>query len=281
MILVTGATGNIGGEVVKQLLAKGAPVRVLARDPAKAARLGAVEIVQGDLGEPETLGPAFAGVSRVFLAATGPDLARLEGHAIEAARKAGVAHVVKLSAWGVGLEPSILIGRWHQESEETLQASGMSWTMVRPSGFASNALNWAGMIKGQGAVFAPTGDGLNMPVHPRDIAAVSVAALTAPGHEGQVYLLTGPEALTTAQQVAVISAAIDRPLRFVDVPPEAARKGMLESGMPATLAEAILELAALIRAGRGSVLSSTVADVLGRPALTFASWVNENVAAFR
>src|SRR5689334_10241200 len=154
MILVTGATGTVGCEVVKQLVLAGEKVRVLARDPAKAAKLGdGIEIAQGDLARPETLGAAFVGVDRALVLATGPQLAELEGNAFDAARKAGVRHIVKLSADAIGFEPEIAIGRWHRESEEKLKASGIAWTMLWPGNFASNALRWAGPIKAQGAVF--------------------------------------------------------------------------------------------------------------------------------
>jgi uncharacterized protein YbjT (DUF2867 family) len=283
MILVTGATGTVGSEVVKQLLEAGAPVRVIARDPAKAAaKLGsAVDVVRGDLGAPETLGAAFAGVSKAFVLSTGPDGPRLEGNAFDAAKKAGVAHVVDLSVFGAASERGTTIDRWHRESEKKLEASGLAWTFLRPGAFASNALMWIPSIKAQGAVFSPAGEGKMTPIDPRDIAAVAVKALTTPGHEGKAYPLTGPEALSTAEQVAKIAAAIDRPLRFVDVPPAAAREGMLKAGMPALLADALLEFMALARAGHGATITTTVADVLGRPARTFDAWLRDHVAAFR
>jgi uncharacterized protein YbjT (DUF2867 family) len=282
MILVTGATGNVGGEVVKQLLEAGAPVRVLARDPAKAAKLGAgVSVVRGDLAAPETLGPAFAGVTKAFVLSTGPDLARLAGNAVDAAKKAGVAHVVLLSVLGAEFEPSFELGRWHRESERKLEASGLAWTFLRPGSFASNALSWVSSIKAQGVVYSPYGEGKSAPIDPRDIAAVAVKALLAPGHEGKAYSLTGSAAITTGEQVAKISAAIGRPLRFVDVPPEAARDGMLEAGMHPLLVDALLELMARVRAGHGATVSTAVADVLGRPARTFDAWLHDHVAAFR
>jgi len=283
MILVTGATGNIGGEVLKQLLEVGAPVRVLARDPAKAAaKLGAaVTVVRGDLDAPETLGPAFAGVTKAFVLSTGPELARLDGNAIDAARAAGVAHVVTLSVLGAEIEPGLQLARWHRESEKKLEASGLAWTFLRPGAFASNALGWIPMIKAQGVVYSPAGEGKSAPIDPRDIAAVAVKALTSPGHEGKAYTLTGPELLSTGEQVAKIGAAIARPLRFVDVPPQAARDGMLKAGMHPLLVDALLELMAAVRTGHGATISPAVATVLGRPARTFDAWVHDHAAAFR
>jgi len=283
MILVIGATGNIGGEVVKQLLEVGAPVRVLARDPAKAAaKLGAgVEVVHGDLDAPETLGPAFARVSKAFVVSTGPELARLDGNAVDAAKAAGVAHVVLLSVLAAETESGLQLHQWHRESEKKLEASGLAWTFLRPGAFASNALSWIPSIKAQGVVYSPAGDGQSAPIDPRDIAAVAVKALTTPGHEGKAYTLTGPELLSTADQVAKVGAAIGRQLLFLDAPVEGARKGMLKAGMDPRLVDALLELLGNVRAGNTAFVSPTVAEVLDRPARTFDAWVQDNVAAFR
>lgn len=282
MILVTGATGTVGSEVVEQLLAAGHPVRVLTRNPGKAAKYASkVEIAQGDLANPETLTAAFAGVDRVFLLATGPELAKLEGHAIEAAKKASVKHIVKLSAAGAELDPGIALGRWHRESEKHLEGSGLAWTILRPSSFDSNALSWAGMIKDKGTVFHVTGNGKVTPIDPRDIAAVAVAALTLPGHEGKIYEMTGPESLTTAEMVAKISKAIEKPLQAIDTPEAGARAGMLAQGMPLVMVEAILELMALVRGGFRDKPNLVVEEVLGRPARTFDAWLQDHVTAFR
>lgn len=280
MILVIGATGTVGREVVRQLLEAKEDVRVLSRDRARAAKLGeGVEVVEGDLGKPETLGAAFAGVDRAFVLSTGPGVAELEGNAYAAAKKAGVRHIVNISAQGAG-QPELAIGRWHHDSEERLEASGVAWTILRPGQFASNALSWAGSIKAQGAVFAPTGDGKTAPIDPRDIAAVAVKALTTPGHEGKIYELTGPELLTTAEMAQRIGAVIGKEVRHVDVPEAAAREGMLRAGMPEVLASAVLELMALIRAGRGAALSPVVEQVLGRKPRTFDEWARDHAAAF-
>jgi uncharacterized protein YbjT (DUF2867 family) len=282
MILVTGATGTIGSEVVTQLLAAGERVRVLARDPAKAAKLGAgVEIAQGDLSKPETLTAAFEGIEKVFLLATGPDLANLEAHAITAAKRSSVKHIVKLSAQGADIEPGLQLGRWHRESEKNLVESGLTWTILRPGNFASNTLGWAPSIKSQGLVYHLTGAGKSTPIDPRDIAAVAVAALTKPGHEGQIYTLTGPEALSAPEQVEKIGVALEKKLQAIDAPEAAARSGMLAEGMPRELVEALLEMMALIRAGHGATITKTVAEVLGREPRTFDVWLKDNIAAFR
>ena len=159
MILVTGANGNVGSEVVAQLLELGEKVRVLVRDPAKASKLGArVEVVQGDLSKPATLGAAFEGADKVFLLATGPSLPELDGNAVDAAKAARVKHIVKLRAvLRADMEPSVAIGRWHRAGEKKIEASAMAWTFLRPTGFTTNAIRWLPTIKAQGVVYAPLG----------------------------------------------------------------------------------------------------------------------------
>jgi uncharacterized protein YbjT (DUF2867 family) len=282
MILVTGATGTVGGAVVRQLLAAGHPVRALVRQPGAGRVPDGVEVAYGDLSRPETLAAALSGVERMYLLAPlAPDLPRWEADAIDAARAAGVRHVVKHSNLGADDPDATTMQRWHRAGERLLEASAMAWTFVRPTGFMSNALGWADTIRAQGTVYAPAGDGKLAAVDPRDIAAVAVAALTVPGHEGRVYDITGPAALSTADQIAAIGAAIGRPLRYVDIPESAARDGMRASGMPGLIVEALLEFMALVRAGRADTVSDAVSAVTGRPARTFQAWTAEHADAFR
>ncbi len=281
MILVTGATGNVGGGVLDQLLAEGHAVRALARDPAKLEGVkGAFEIAKGDLSRPETLDAAFAGVRAAFVMCVGAGMAALAGNAAAAAKRAGVERVVFLSSSSAGAAFETRLGGWHRAAEAAVKASGVAFTILRPGGFSSNALQWVRAIKTQGAVFRPTGDGKTAPIDPDDIAAVAVKALTAPGHEGKTYALSGPEALSMAEQVAKIGAAIGKPLRFVDVTPEAAREGMVQQGMPEAFIQAMLEIGAEVRAGHAGAVTTTVEEILGRKAVTFDAWVARNVAAF-
>lgn len=281
MILVVGANGTVGSRVVAQLGERGEKVRALVRDTRKATQLGAaVEVVAGDLARPETLGPAFAGIEKVFLVTTGPEA--LERNAIDAARTAGVRRVVKLSSMGFGpRRDALAIGGWHRAVEAHLEASGIPWTILLAGGFASNALGWARTIKEQGAAYAATGDGKVAVVHPDDLAAAAVAALVEPGHEGRRYELTGSEALSFGEQVARIGEAIGKPARFVDVPPEAARGAMLEMGMPAPMVTDMLEVMANIKAGGAATVSPDLERILGRKPRTFAEWARQNAAAFR
>lgn len=241
LILVTGATGTIGSEVVKQLVEAGQKVRVLVRDPAKALKFGTgVEVVKGDLAKPETLIAAFAGVDKAFISTYGIDLPIQEANAFDAAKKAGVKHLVKISARHLDADfvAGTDLGRFHNESESRLRALGIPWTVLRPGMLASNFLLW--LVREQGAVFLPVGDGGDTPTDPRDVAAVAVKVLTTPGHKGMVYELTGPEFLSFAEMVQRMGTIIGKPLKLVDIPEAVAREGLLAAGVPSTQADGIL-----------------------------------------
>jgi uncharacterized protein YbjT (DUF2867 family) len=283
MILITGATGTVGSELVKQLVEARQKVRALVRDPAKALKFGSgVEVVKGDLSKPETLGAAFVGVDKAFvLSAAGPDLVTLEGNAYDAAKRAGIKHIVKLSAFGV--ETDIIPGapgmKWHNESERRLRALGTAWTILRPGPFASNVINFWG-IKQRGGLFLPTGNGKDPQIDPRDIAAVAVKVLTTPGHEEKIYELTGPELLSYAEVVQKIAAVTGKPLKFVDVPVAAWSQEMLGAGFPPPMVDTLLVYFASVKAGRWYV-TSTVPDLLGRPARTFDQWAKDHATVLR
>ena len=281
MILVTGANGTVGSEVVRQLQALGTPVRALVRDPAKAHFGPGVEVVQGDLTKPETLAAAVAGVDKVFLLAGGAELVALEGNLLNAAKAAGVTHIVKLSVVGAQYEPTASYGRFHQPAEKALQASGLAWTLLRPCGFMSNAFGWVGSIKSQGAFYFAAGDGKMALIDPHDIAAVAVAALTTPGHEGKAYDITGPGAFTMAEQAQILAEAVGRDIKFVDIPADALRNTMLGYGMSAPEAEALVEMGNAIRAGYAGALTTVVQEVTGKAPRRFEDWAKQNAGAFR
>jgi uncharacterized protein YbjT (DUF2867 family) len=281
MILVTGATGGVGGDVVRHLVKAGQPVRALARDPEKAAKLlPGVDVARGDLSKPDTLAPALEGATKAFLMAGAQELPAIAKDFVAAAKRAGVAHVVLLSSSTILLEPRVAIGAWHLAAEQELEASGLAWTMVRPGNFASNTLRWAPMIKAQGAVFGTGGHGKSAPIDPYDIAAVAATALATPGHEGKKYVLTGDELLSAAEQVAIIGAAIGKPLRYVEVPEAGARAGMQKAGMNEIMIDALLELLRRVDANDEALRTTTVRDVTGVAPRTFAAWVKDHVAAF-
>ena len=282
MLLVTGATGHIGRELARELDARGAKFRVLVRDPARATGLPErAERVIGDLGQPETLPPAFDGADGLFLLVPGIG-ADHTAHAVAAARAAGVRRIVHLSSYAVIGDPMPAMGRWHHEREQLIRASSVPATILRPSGFMTNAFDWLPTIRAGGFVLDPLGPGRAAPIDPADIAAVAALVLTEDGHEGAEYALTGGEALTVTEQVGILAAAIGRDLevREVTTPAEAVRF-RYPSGAPQALAHALIEGVALIRADTVGFRTDTVQRLLGRRPRTFADWCARNASAFR
>jgi (4-alkanoyl-5-oxo-2,5-dihydrofuran-3-yl)methyl phosphate reductase len=280
VILVTGATGTVGREVVAQLLVAGEKVRALTRNPSRAHLDEQVELVAGDFNQPETLAKAVEGVESIFSLAFGPQLAIQEASLAQAGQKAGAQHIVKLSALRPGGEARSTIATWHLASERAIQNMGIAWTFVQPGAFMSNALNWRDTIKSQGKVFSNYGDGKVAYIHPRDIAAVAVHALTEPGHEGKTYQVTGPEALSVGEVVQLLSEAVGKPIEYVPITDDATREGMQKAGLPAFLIDALLPYASFVRTGKGAEILPTVEEVIGRRPLTFADWAREHATDF-
>jgi uncharacterized protein YbjT (DUF2867 family) len=280
MILVTGATGNIGKELIPILLESGQPVRVLVRDPRKVAHLdNRVERIVGDFDKPETLAPSVKGVEQIFLVTyeTRQDL-----HMLESAKQAGAQHIVKLSTLEA-MEHKIQVGKWHYAREELIRASGLDWTFLRPGMFMSNSIEWwAESIKGQGSVFFPGGKkGKVAPVDPRDVARVAAAVLTQPGHRRQAYELTGAQLFTIGEMVQVIAQVLGKPIQYVDIPPIAAKLFMLKTGMDKALVNALMEMLGSLRRNEGSIVTDTVQQVTGQPPRTFEVWCREHIRAFQ
>ncbi|BEL03442.1 NAD(P)H-binding protein [Actinoplanes sichuanensis] len=265
MILVTGATGTVGRHVVQLLHQGGHPFRAMSRKPSGPG------VVRADFDDPGSLRRAVADVRAVFLltapAVPSPDF---DLALLAAAREAGVASVVKLSAIGTGeVFEGATVGAWHLAAEQAVRESGLAWTILRPSSFASNARHWfAG-----GPVPNLTGDGRQGVIDPRDIAAVAVAALTGPAHAGRTYTLTGPELLSVPDQARQLGEILGRPVATVDLPPAEAAAHLLAAGLPPAAVDATVLGSAWARAGHNAVLTGDVADVLGRPPSTFRDWV--------
>jgi len=283
LILVTGATGTIGSQVVEQLLARGCAVRVLTRDAAKAARLGEkVEVVLGELGRQETLDPAFSGVVSAFVLSSnqgGPNAA-WESNAFQAAKRAGVRHIVKLSGRGTdSYNAGSLLGVQQLQSETELRALGVRWTILRPGFFASNFLNDFPVAK-LGGLSLPAGDGKDCPIDPRDVGAAAAEVLMTPGHDGKTYELTGPDLLSYGEMVGEISRAVGQPLHYADVPPPDFRATMVSFGAPEPVADALVQYFTAVKAGSLTV-APDFAKLMGRPSRSFSDFVKDNAAAFR
>jgi uncharacterized protein YbjT (DUF2867 family) len=283
MILVTGSTGNVGSEVVKQLASAGHKVRALVRNSKDGAGKfpTTVDLAVGDLDNADSLVNAMRGIDKLYLLAPfSGSLVKQEANVIDAAKRAKVKHVVKHSVLGAQYE-AITLARWHRAGEKALESSGIAWTHLRPSAFFPNALGWATMIRQSATVYYPTGDGKVGAVDPRDIAAVAVKTLTEHGHEAKSYDVTGPQALSTQDQVDIIARAIGKPLKFVNVPDQAARDSMQGQGMQTQMIDLLLEFTAIVRAGQCSLVSDTVHRLTARQPRTFEAWVKDNVGSFK
>jgi len=281
MILVTGATGTVGREVVAQLLAAGEKVRAMTRNPVRATFDPRVEVVRGDFEDPASLANAVRSVERAFSLTLGPQTGFHERNLAQAGKAAGVRHIVKLSAMGGDGEMKNDIRKWHDEGEQAFRETGIPLTVLYPGAFMSNALHWRETIRTSRKVFSNYGQGKLSPIHPRDVAAVAVRALTTPGHEGKSYALTGPEALTVGEQVEILAKAVGKPIEYVPASDEAIRAAMEKADLPVPLVNALLPFAAFIRSGRAARVFPTVHEVIGRQPLTFNDWCRENAAAFR
>jgi uncharacterized protein YbjT (DUF2867 family) len=281
MILITGAGGNVGREVVKQALAVGLEVRATFQSPAVAAQAPAgLEGVIMDYTKPETIRAALHGVEKIFL--VGPpvkDLPALEANFVNEARAAGGKHIVKLSALG-GRGSTFPSG--HRDSEENIEASGLPYTFLRPNGFMQNLVNYnAGSITDQNAFYGCQGMGAVSMIDIRDLAAVAVIVLAATGHEGKSYALTGGESLTNQQVAEKISGVAGRKINYVDLPPADFKKGILSTGAAEWSADAMVDLQRFYREGNASLLTDDVERLTRRKPITFDQFARDYAFAFR
>src|ERR1700686_1210398 len=285
MILVTGATGLNGRELLRLLSGRGVGVRALVRNPAKAEAIVAlthVGIVQGDMARPATLVTALRGIDRAMLiSSSDPMMLDVQSNFIDAAKKAGVKHVVKLSGIMPELDSAFRFARMHGEIEKRLEASGMAFTHLRAGEFMPAYFRQVPNITAKGAMFLPMEEARIASIDVGDITEIAARVLTGSGHEGKTYPLTGPEALTMTEVAAKLSAATGKPIRYVNVPPEDARQAQLAAGMPPYLVDALFELFAERRHGKESKVWPDAAVLLGRPPTTFDEFASRNAAMFR
>ena len=275
MILVIGATGTVGSEVVRQLVATGERPRALVRDPATARqRLGdQVEHVVGDLDRPETIAAALAGVDRVFLLTTQSSRQpEWERAVIGAAARTGVGQLVKLSVFRANEQSPLQVARQHGQAERVLAQSGLAATILRPVFFMQNLL---AMVH-DGAIATAAGDGRVAMVDARDIAAVAVATLTGGGHAGKTYTLTGPQALSFYQVASVLSRQTGRPLRHVRVPPDKVRVALQGRGVAAWYADDMARLHSMLAVGYEEVVTDDIHRVTGHPPRTLVQFAGDH-----
>ena len=285
MILITGATGLNGSELVRRLSAKGIPSRALVRNPAKAqilASLPNVEVVEGDMARPDSLTEALRGIERAMLiSSSDPTMIETQSSFIDAARRAGVRHVVKLSGIIPELDSPFRFARMHAEIEQRLEDSGLAYTHLRAGEFMPSYFRQVPSIVARGIMALPMADARIASVDIGDIAEVAIVVLTTSGHEGKTYPLTGPESLTMAEVAEKLSAAIGKTIRYVDVPPEEAKAARLAAGMPPYLAEGLDELLAERRRGKESKVWPTIEEVFGLKPTRFDEFARQNAAIFR
>jgi (4-alkanoyl-5-oxo-2,5-dihydrofuran-3-yl)methyl phosphate reductase len=294
-VVVTGATGTVGGEVARRLVAAGHPVRLLARRPERLREPGLAgpagprtEVVAADLDADEhaRLAAALNGARSVFVLTVNPLRPEHDERLVRAAlavRHATGPRLVKLSALAV-TDPAAqdLITRWQRENEARVLASGLPWTLLRPRAFMSNALAWAPGIRAERTVRAPAGDGRNACVAPGDIAEAAVRALTedADRHDGRAYALTGPAAISPREQTEQLAEVLGRPLRFAELTPEQAGE-RLRRRYPEPVARALLESAERQRAGGKAEVATGVEEATGRRPVAFRDWAREHADRFR
>ena len=283
MILVTGATGKVGSELVRRLADARARFRALVRSAgrAQAIREAGGEAVVGDLGDAAAVAAALRGVEKLFrLTNSVPEQPRVEAGLVAAAKAAGVRHVVKLSSAGADAAEPPLFLQLHRDAERHVEASGLAWTHLRPNFFMQNYLDYAGTIRTQGILASPYGRGRHADVDARDVGEVAARVLTQPGHEGRAYELTGREAYSmedTARRIAKISG---RDVRFVNLSREDGRRQLLTSGESEWSADAWIELLDWFERGHGGAVASDVERLLGRSPRTLDAYLRENVRAF-
>jgi uncharacterized protein YbjT (DUF2867 family) len=285
VILITGATGLTGAELVRRLSAKGIPSRALVRNLVKAQQLALlpnVEVAVGDMAQPDSMTEALRGVDRAMvISSSDPTMVETQSTFIDAARKAGVQHVVKLSGIIPELDSPFRFARMHAEIEKRLEDSGLAYTHLRAGEFMPSYFRQVPSIVGRGILALPMRDARIASLDIGDLAEVAIAVLTSPGHEGKTYPLTGPESLSMAEVAEKLSAAIGKTIRYVDVPPEEANKARLAAGMPPYLAEGLDELFAERRNGKESNVWPTIEEVFGRKPTTFDEFAVRNAAIFR
>jgi uncharacterized protein YbjT (DUF2867 family) len=284
MILVTGATGTTGGATMRALLAAGAPVRALVRNPAKFSAPDGVEVVQGSFEDDASLDAALAGVDKAFLVgASGEHQVDEETGFVRAASRARLGHLVRLSVIGADhpAADSLRFGRIHRLVEMVVMSTGVPYTFLRPNGFMQNFLGQAGSITGQGVMYSGLSETAQVShIDAADIGAAAAAVLLGSGHEGKGYALTGPEGLTDDDVARRMGAALGREITCVHVPPAAVGESLVGAGYPQWNADGIVELMNFYETGMAAEVAPGVEEILGRPPRSIEDFATDHRAMF-
>lgn len=295
MVVVTGATGTIGSDLLRLLVQRGVDVKALSRTPPSEASPEAVpgrspskapppgvEWVTADLSDHEALQGTCSGAERLFLL-TGnvEDMVPLQKNAVTAAVKAGVPHVVKLSALGASDHSMSVIGVWHYIVEQALRGAGVRWTILRPHVFMQNLLDQRTSIRDEGKLYSPSGDAAIPMIDTRDIAGVAATILTEDGHDGKIYTLTGPEAIPFGEAAAVLTDVLGREVGFVSETYDDAWRRLRRAGLAPWHIGAQLALAGYQRRGGGTgIVTDVVERITGRPPRSFRDFARDYASAF-
>ncbi len=283
-ICITGAGGTVGREVVKQLELVGVPFRVayFSKGKVDTALARGLDAVMIDYNRPETLRVAFQGCDKLFL--LGPNAlnqTQLELNAVEVAKAVGVQHIVKQSVMGAEDE-GFSLALLHRPVEQAIESSGMAWTFLRPNSFMQNVVTFMSeTIKAEAAFYSASGEAKIAHVDVRDIAAVTVTALTEPGHAGKAYTLTGPEALTYDEMAIALSKVLERSISHISLSPADLKHGMLEEGMPEAIADRMLDLERYYREDQASRITNDVKQLTGLEPRRFAQYVQDYASLLR
>jgi len=279
--LVTGATGTIGRDIAKRLSEGGVSVRAGIRDQAKARKeLADIVLIPFDFENEKTFSGALEGVEKVFLLPPLlPNQLEVMNVFVDAAKRAGVRHIVKLSAIGVDDETQPTAVKWHGANERYIRESGVAFTFLRPNSFMQNFITY--FPPRNGAIYLPWANGTASFVDTRDIASVAAKALTSDGHGGRIYTLTGPATLGIAEVALILSQVTGREFKYVDVPEAAARDGMLQAGVPQWQVELVMELHAVNKQNRWSAVTSDIEKVTGTAPTDFAQFARDHADKFR
>jgi uncharacterized protein YbjT (DUF2867 family) len=283
MILITGANGTNGREIIKQFAEKGIRVKAMVRNAAKADDIRALgaEVVEGDFAVPESLDAALVGVEKaLMLPAIVPNAVELQRNFIEAAQRANTQLIVKFSAIGADPKSPMRLGRWHGDAEKLMEVSGIPFVHLRPNGFMQNFLGFGSLIANQGLFTQPGGDARISHVDVRDIAAVIVRVLTEDSHIGKTYTITGSEALSFDQVAEKISQVIGKPVKYVNISPEEFKQSLLNWGQPDWLADTFNEMFELYRTGWGAEISDVIETVAQKRPISFEEFVQDHIQAF-
>ncbi len=281
-LLITGATGNTGSEIVKQLAAQGTPCGALVRDKKKMDVISGIDWVEGDYTDTDSLIAAFKKTEGIYVAMPAhPDNELWMNNILEAAKKTSVSHIVKLSGMGANLNAGSEIVRVHAKTDDLIKESGIKYTLLQPNPFYQNTFSSIQTIKENDAIYMSLGDSKLSFIDIRDIAAVAVESLTNPEHDNRIYKLSGPEALSYYDFAKILSHSIGKEITYHPISDEAMKSGMLEAGIPEWGADKLSELFSWVAKGGHESIMHDVEAVLGRKPYSFERFVSDYKTMFQ